>query len=137
MGSTHEEAPKIFIKENSWRVGDVMAPGVVTVDEDTPVDRIAAAMKAHDIKRVPVVRARQIVGIVSRGDILRVIAAAVPDITAAGDEATRRAVLARLCSDVGPDKTAIDVTIEDGTVSLWGEDASEVSARRLTLPRKL
>ena len=125
-GSTHEEAPEIFIKGNSWRVGDVMTPGVVTVDEDTPVDRIAAAMKTHDIKRVPVVRAGQIVGIVSRGDILRVIAAAVPDITAAGDEATRRAVLARLCSDVGLDKAAIDVTIEDGTVSLWGEVASEV-----------
>ena len=125
-GNTREEGPEVFVKGHSWRVGDVMTPRVVTVDEDTPIDRIAAAMTTNDIKRVPVARAGQMVGIVSRSDILSVIAAAVPDVTAAGDEATRRAVLVRLCSDVELDKAAIDVTIEDGTVCLWGEVASEV-----------
>ena len=123
--------PDIFIKGHSWRVGDVMTPGVVTVAEDTSIDRIAAVMTAHDIKRVPVVRAGAIVGIVSRSDILQAIAAAVPEVTAAGDQSLRCAVLARLCSDVGLSKDAIDVTVEDGTVSLFGEVESE--AKRETV----
>ncbi|WP_234710118.1 CBS domain-containing protein [Sinorhizobium medicae] len=76
-GSTHEEALEIFIKGNSWGVGVVKTPGVVTVHEDTPVDRIAAVIQTHYIKRVPVARAGQMAGIVSRGDILRVTADAL------------------------------------------------------------
>lgn len=123
--SRRGEEPEAFVKGHSWRVADVMTPGVVTVDEDTSVDCIAAVMMAHDIKRVPVTRAGEMVGIVSRSDVLQAIAAAVPDVAAAGDEATRRAVLARLCSDVGLDKSAIIVTVENGTVSLSGEVDSE------------
>ncbi|MFQ6185841.1 BON domain-containing protein [Sinorhizobium meliloti] len=50
----------------------------------------------------------------------------MPDVVAVGDEAVRRAVLARLCSDLGLDRGAIDVTIENGSVSLWGAVESEV-----------
>lgn len=65
------------------------------------------------------------VGIISRSDILRAIAGFVPDVVAAGDEAVRRAVLARLCSDLGLDRATIDVTIENGNVNLWGNVESE------------
>ncbi|ARS66062.1 CBS domain-containing protein [Sinorhizobium meliloti] len=117
--------PEAFIKGHSWRVGDLMTQPVVTVDEGMPVGRVAELMAAKGIKRTPVMRAEEMVGIVSRSDILRAIAASVPDVVAGGDEAVRRAVLARLCSDLGLEKGAIDVTIENGTVSLSGQVESE------------
>lgn len=65
------------------------------------------------------------VGIISRSDILRTITEATPDVVAVGDKAVRRAVLARLWSDLGLDRGSIDVTIENGNVSLWGQVESE------------
>lgn len=117
--------PEAFTKGHSWRVGDVMTQPVVIVDEDMPVGRVAELMAAKGIKRLPVMRAEEMVGIISRSDILRAIAASLPDVIANGDEAVQRAVLARLCSDLGLEKGAIDVTIENGTVSLSGQVESE------------
>ncbi|MEY9199449.1 CBS domain-containing protein [Sinorhizobium fredii] len=117
--------PEAFIKGHSWRVGDVMTQPVVTVDEDVPLGRVAELMAAKRFKRIPVMRGEEMVGIITRSDILRTIAASVPDVVAVGDEAVRRAVLARLCSDLGLDRRAVEVTVENGTVNLSGQVESE------------
>jgi CBS domain-containing protein len=57
---------------------DVMASPVVTVGEDAEISEIARILTAHRIKRVPVVRDGRIVGIVSRADLVRVLAADEP-----------------------------------------------------------
>ena len=53
---------------------DVMAKPVITVSEDTDTGEIARLLQAHRIKRVPVVRNGQVVGIVSRENLLRLLA---------------------------------------------------------------
>lgn len=53
---------------------DVMSGPVVQVTEATDVSEIAALLAQYRIKRVPVVRDGKIVGIVSRADLLRVLA---------------------------------------------------------------
>lgn len=58
---------------------DVMASPVVTVTADAGVDEIARLLAAYRIKRVPVVHDGRLVGIVSRADLLRVLAARQPD----------------------------------------------------------
>lgn len=57
---------------------DVMSAPLVTVTEQTEVGEIARLLAVHHIKRVPVVRDGRIVGIVSRADLVRVVAAARP-----------------------------------------------------------
>jgi CBS domain-containing protein len=52
---------------------EVMSSPVITVSEETRVDEIATLMAAHRVKRVPVLRAGRIVGIVRRADLLRTI----------------------------------------------------------------
>jgi CBS domain-containing protein len=54
---------------------DVMSGPLVTVTEDTDVSQIARLFAIHHIKRVPVVRDGRVVGIVSRADLLRAVAA--------------------------------------------------------------
>jgi CBS domain-containing protein len=68
------------------RVRDVMTAPVVTVSEDTPTTEIARLLTAYRIKRVPVLRDGRIVGIVSRADLVRALAAeqAEPTGTASG-----------------------------------------------------
>jgi len=57
------------------RAHDVMTTPLVTVVEDTQIAEITRLLTAHRIKRVPVLRDGRIVGIVSRADLLRTIAA--------------------------------------------------------------
>ena len=54
--------------------GDVMSAPLVTVSETTGVSEIARLLTIHHVKRVPVMREGRIVGIVSRANLLRVIA---------------------------------------------------------------
>jgi CBS domain-containing protein len=53
---------------------EVMSKPVITVGEDTDTGEIARLLAAHRIKRVPVVRNEQVVGIVSRENLLRRLA---------------------------------------------------------------
>jgi CBS domain-containing protein len=57
---------------------DVMSRPVVTVSEDTDTGEIARLLAAHRIKRVPVLRNGQVVGIVSRENLLRALASEDP-----------------------------------------------------------
>jgi len=53
----------------------LMTGPVVTIDEETDATEIARLLGTYKIKRVPVLRDGRIVGIVSRADLLRVLAA--------------------------------------------------------------
>jgi predicted transcriptional regulator len=55
-------------------VGEIMTPNVVTVQEDTPARDLATLLTSRGYRRVPVVRGDQLVGIVSRGDMVRWVA---------------------------------------------------------------
>jgi hypothetical protein len=55
-----------------------MTAPVVTVEESAEAGEIARLLAAYNIKRVPVVRDTRIVGIVSRADLVRALAAAAP-----------------------------------------------------------
>ena len=56
------------------KVKDIMSSPVITVSPDTTVKKIAMILDEKRIKRVPVVdEANKLIGIVSRGDIIRVV----------------------------------------------------------------
>jgi CBS domain-containing protein len=63
------------IAKRGATVGEIMTPEVVTVTETTPIEHIAALMAEKKIKRVPVFVGGALVGMVSRADIVRAIAA--------------------------------------------------------------
>jgi CBS domain-containing protein len=60
-----------WLHSHERTAGYLMSKPVISVDEDADVAEIARLLAAHHVKRVPVVRDSHIVGIVSRGDLLR------------------------------------------------------------------
>ena len=60
-----------YVRGDSRAAHQIMATPVITVAEDTEVTEIARLLTSYHIKRVPVLRHRRIVGIVSRTDLVR------------------------------------------------------------------
>jgi CBS domain-containing protein len=67
---------KEFVKSHAKRVSDVMTREVITAQPETPLREIANLMEKHNIKRVPIVQEELVVGIVSRANLLQVLARA-------------------------------------------------------------
>ena len=136
-----------FVKLKSNRVEDVMTRDVVSVEEDTTVARIARLLEKHRIKRVPVPRSGQVVGIVSRANLLHALSALRDRVLPEPSEDDRllRVKVEKALKDVpGATVNLINYTVEDGTVSVWGvadsdfqENAIRVAVENLSGVRKV
>jgi CBS domain-containing protein len=94
------------------RVSEVMTRKVVSVTESTDVATVAELMAKSGIKSVPVLHAGELVGIVSRRDLLRVLAES--------DEQVLDDVLAAI-ENLLPGSPAPDVEVHGGAVTLRGQ----------------
>jgi CBS domain-containing protein len=63
-----------YVRSDQRRACDVMTSPVISVTEDTSVCDVARLLIQHHIKRVPVARNNMVVGIVSRADVVCVLA---------------------------------------------------------------
>jgi CBS domain-containing protein len=81
-----------YVQSHARRVEEVMTPNVWTVSEEAPLADIVALMEKRRIKRLPVMRGDELVGIVSRANLLRALAGVAGEIAPAPktDEAIRR-----------------------------------------------
>ncbi len=69
----HKKFMNAYRKSLAKTAGEIMTKDVITVSEETTVEEIATLMLEKWIKRVPVVKDRKVVGIISRPDIMRTI----------------------------------------------------------------
>lgn len=119
-----------YVKEHSRKVIDVMTDQVVTAAPDTPLQDIATLLEKNGIKRVPIVKDRKVVGIVSRANLLQALAS-LPTALANGpsDSAIRDDVMARLQAEPWTRPSLINVIVNEGTVELWGIVDSQTEKR--------
>jgi len=115
-----------YIKAHARQVGDVMTREVVSVGELTSLSEIAELMETKRIKRLPVVHDGKIVGIVSRADLLQVLASGGA-ITAdeEGDRLIRERLLAELRRQEWARGAEANAVVSDGIVHLWGTGSEE------------
>jgi len=124
-----EEIASEYVRQHGQRAKDIMTRRVISVDERASVATVAAILEEKRVKRVPVLKDGRLIGIVSRADLLHGIVTAKLDNSASGDEAMRRAVRTRIRDDAGVRDWALNVTVSDGVVHLWGAVRSAVERR--------
>jgi CBS domain-containing protein len=74
-GMSKEALATSFVKSRGRKVKDVMTTkDLITANPTTPLRYIAAALEKNRIKRVPIVVKGQVVGIVSRANIIQALA---------------------------------------------------------------
>ena len=111
-----------FVIGHSRRVSDMMTRKVVTASEDATLGELVDLMERHGVKRIPIIREKAPVGIVSRADVLRVLMSREPDrpLLQPADRALRSAVIETLQDRPWSSRWPINVVASDGVVHLWG-----------------
>ncbi len=118
-----DEQAREFTKTHALRAGDVMTEQVIHVSEQTPLGDVVGLMEKHNIKRLPVLSDGNLVGIVSRADLLRALAArqANPIPPPAESDATIRAAMNEVLKNEEWAMSAmVNVIVSEGAVHLWG-----------------
>jgi len=129
-----DEQAREFTKSHGLRVGDIMTKQVTHVSESTPVSDIVGLMEKHRVKRLPVLSNGNLVGIVSRIDLLRalVLAQVAPPPPPADSDAAIRAAMNKVLADEEWAMSAmVNVIVSDGVVNLWGVVDSDDQRRAL------
>ena len=117
------ELARDYVKSHGRTVKDIMTGDVATVSDDTDLADIATLLETKRIKRVPVMRNGKVVGIVSRANLVRALAATTGAPMPAAD-ADDRAIRARLLAELEKQPWATklwaqDVLVNNGVVHLW------------------
>jgi CBS domain-containing protein len=118
--SDAEAQARAFAKRHGRRVGDVMTTQVVTIDEQTSLEEIADTLEKNRIKRVPVIRNGELVGIVSRADLLHGLAARKDSALVSGDDRTIKQALSAALDQAQIDRRLLKVVVAGGIVRMWG-----------------
>ncbi len=133
--SSNRQLASTYVREHAHRVKDVMSENVISVNEDTPLAEIADLLERCRIKRVPVLKDGELVGIISRANLIRALASVEPGaqpLSSPSDQDIRAAVVRAL----GEHRWALpaeNVIVTGGIVHLWGVIESEEERRAIRI----
>jgi CBS domain-containing protein len=118
-----DQTPAEYVKAHGRRAQDVMTREVLTIMPDTPVAEIATLLESRGIKRLPVMRDGELVGIVSRANLVQALAGMRPAairVTPPADQAIRGRLQAELERQSWWREAASNVIVTDGVVHYFG-----------------
>jgi CBS domain-containing protein len=112
-----------YVHANGRKVQEVMSTEVCTVTEETILPEIARLMEDHGIKRVPIMQGNELVGIVTRADLLRAVISLKVDSAPSSDDDAE--IHKRLLAELGKQPWAVPLsmirfTVRDGAVEFSG-----------------
>ena len=116
-----------YVHSHGRKVSEVMTHDPISVTEETPLEEVVSLMEKRRIKRVPVLRSTKVVGIVSRANLLHALARVAGEVksTSADDKTIRQKLLDSLNKERWAPVGALDVSVRDGVVDLWGSITDE------------
>jgi len=109
-----------YVHSHGRKVAEVMTKDVVTVGENTGVDKVVELMERRRIKRLPVMRSGKIVGIVSRANLLHGLAGMQAPAGGADDATIRRRLMAELAKEPWAPRASTNIVVRNGVVHFWG-----------------
>jgi CBS domain-containing protein len=119
----HGHMAERYVHTHGRRVQDVMTRDVLTVGEASSLDDVVRIMETRHVRRVPVVKGRRLVGMISRSDLIRALGAVlerVADDLEQDDGAIRESILAEMARQRWATSENIDVSVKDGMVEFQG-----------------
>jgi CBS domain-containing protein len=124
-----------YVQAAGHKVGEIMTRNPQTATETTPLEQIVQTMERYRIKRLPVVRGEQVIGIVSRANLMHALASLAREAKAplSGDAAIRERILAEFAKQSWAPVALINVIVRDGVAELWGTIMDERQRQALVV----
>jgi CBS domain-containing protein len=110
-----------YVHAHGRLVHEVMTLDPVTITEDADLTEVVDLMEKRSVKRLPVMRGKALVGIVSRANLMRAFAtmgSLGPAL--ATDEEIREQLVAQLDKENWAPVGTIEINVRDGVVHYWG-----------------
>jgi CBS domain-containing protein len=124
-----------YAKAHGLKAHDIMSRYVVSVRDDAELRDVADILDKRRIKRVPVVQEDRLVGIITRGDLVRALSQVQVSkaVKTIDNAALHKTLHDRIRSQSWISDNYISLTVNDGVVELWGfvETADQHSALRV------
>jgi CBS domain-containing protein len=120
--SNPNQMARQYAKSHGLKVHEVMSRHVVSVHEDVSLSEVAEVLETNRMKRVPVVRDGALMGIISRGDLVRALSeVTVGDPIEKSDDVTlQRTIMEQMRKQPWLDSAFVNITVKDGIVEAWG-----------------
>jgi signal-transduction protein with cAMP-binding, CBS, and nucleotidyltransferase domain len=122
-----------YVRAHARKVADVMTRDVITATPDTPLHEIASLLEKNSIKLVPIVSNGDLVGLVSRANLIQSVATARKELEVPlSDSTIRNQLLSHLSAQPFWAHTSLlNVTVNGGVVDLWGLINSDVERKAI------
>ena len=113
-----------YADANARKVGEVMSEDIVSVGPQDSLADVVRLMERRHIKRVPVIAAGRLVGIVSRANLVQALVRSLPQPAPSSGSASDAEIRERILDEIarqpwGP-RASVDVRVAAGTVELYG-----------------
>ena len=110
-----------FAHSHGRRVSEVMTREIVSVGEDADLSEAVDLMIKRRVKRLPVMRGGEVVGVISRSDLLKILFLALPHNSRPRPDADiGAAIQAEIDIQRWTPRASIRVSVKDGEVTLDG-----------------
>jgi CBS domain-containing protein len=111
-----------YVRSHARKVNEVMTEDPQTITEETPLEEIVLLMEKKRIKRLPVVREGEVVGVVSRANLVHALVSLAPkaENTVPSDANIRQRILTEIDRQPWSPGKLVNVIVRDGNVELWG-----------------
>ena len=123
-----------YAKAHGRKAHDIMSRYVVSVRDDAELRDVADILDNHRIKRVPVMQDDRLVGIITRGDLVRALSQVqiTKTVKTIDNAALHKTLHDRMRTQSWINDSYINLTVNDGVVELWGfvANADQHSALR-------
>lgn len=125
---------RAYAKAHGLKAGDIMTTTIVTVGANTELHEVADLLEKRKLKRVPVVEDGRLVGMITRGDLVRALAGVKTMAPTQSDDRTLlKAIDARMRAQPWLNANMIAVSVENGVAELRGLVPSADQQRALRI----
>jgi CBS domain-containing protein len=131
---TPGRAAGLYARTHARRVREIMSTDVVSVEETASLEDAATLMEKRRVKRLPVIRAGKVVGMITRADFVRMLAPILResyDEPIVADREIKDRIHAEMKAQLWAPIATVDVVVNNGAVTLYGAVTDERERKAL------
>jgi CBS-domain-containing membrane protein len=127
------KAAQEFVRVHGRKVAEVMTDEPISVTRETELEDVVKLMERRRLKRVPVIQGDEVVGIISRANLVAALVKAAKNAptVAAADRRIRDQIFSEMKKTTWAPIATVTVSVENGVVTLSGAIFDENTRRAL------